>query len=135
MGFLANILTPKGDTVSGLLDGAGELTKDIANSIRGQNPELDEKIAQLEQIWRSDELRQSSKFVKGWRPYMGWWLGTAIGMNFVVNPYVNFVAELKGWVARLPDLDIIGLLTVVAPFLLLGVTRTVEKIAGVVNRH
>lgn len=134
MGFL-DIFKPSGDTIKGTLEGAGELAKDIRESITGENPELQAKALELEAAIRTAEAQNKSWFVSGWRPHMGWWCGIAIGMNFVIRPLLNWVAALKGNPIEMPALDIAGLISVVGPFLFLGGARTIEKSKGVQANH
>lgn len=132
---LMNLFKPTGDTIKGTLEGVGELAKDIRESITGENPELAAKVLELEAQIRVAEAQNKNWFVSGWRPHMGWWCGIAIGLNFVIRPLLNWITAVKGLDVEMPPLDIVGLISVVGPFLFLGGARTIEKSKGVQANH
>lgn len=68
------------------------------------------------------EAGHRSIFVAGWRPYIGWGLGTALIYNTLVAPAFNL------GVADLPFLQ-----TVLMGMLGIGAMRSYEKVKGVAN--
>lgn len=83
----------------------------------------------------ANEAGSSSIFVAGWRPFIGWCGGVAIGWQFVLKPmllaFSGFLSErFTSAVLNAPSLDenfwalIVGMLG-------MGGLRTMEKIRGV----
>ncbi len=66
------------------------------------------------------EAANSSIFVAGWRPFIGWICGSALAFQFILAP-----------LARLPTLDVDQLVVVLLGMLGLGGLRTHEKVKGV----
>lgn len=77
------------------------------------------------------EAQHRSRFVAGWRPFIGWVCGVALGYNFVIR-------DIIAWILRMnypsleppPELAMEHLLTVLMGMLGLGTLRTYEKIKG-----
>ena len=82
------------------------------------------------------EAASTSLFVAGWRPYVGWICGTGLGMTFIVGPLFTWITTLCGHPTPFPKLDDPLLESILGGMLGLGhVTRTVEKVKGVVGNH
>jgi roadblock/LC7 domain-containing protein len=103
---------------------------------------LSEELAQLQAITsaQSDvnkvEAASVSLFIAGWRPYVGWICGTALGLIFIVGPLFTWVTTLCGHPTAFPKLDDPLLETILGGMLGLGhISRTVEKGMGVVENH
>lgn len=77
------------------------------------------------------EAANTSVFVSGWRPFVGWVCGLGLGTQFLVAPLFTWVATLMGHPVVFPTLDLGTLVTCLAGMLGLGTLRTTEKINGV----
>lgn len=77
------------------------------------------------------EASNPNWFVAGWRPYLGWILGTGFGIVYVVGPMAEWIATLAGHPVKFPQLDMGTLMTLLGGMLGLGGLRTTEKIKGV----
>ena len=80
------------------------------------------------------EAEHGSIFVAGWRPFIGWICGVALGYNFIIQPLLLYVAWAipdGAVLADAPQLDTGELMTVLLGMLGLGGLRTYEKRLGV----
>ena len=78
------------------------------------------------------EASSSDRFVSGWRPYIGWICGSALGYQFLVEPFMRFIAQVCfKYSGNFPVLQMDELTTILLGLLGLGVMRTVEKVKGV----
>lgn len=77
------------------------------------------------------EAQHASVFVAGWRPFIGWICGVALGYHFILQPLLTFVLSIYGVVVTLPVFDMDSLMTVLLGMLGLGAMRTIEKVGGV----
>lgn len=82
-------------------------------------------LAQLE-INRT-EAAHRSVFVAGWRPFIGWTCGVAIGWTYVAQPFLTFALAHFGMLAELPVLDLSQMMPLLMGMLGLGGLRTFEK--------
>lgn len=94
-----------------------------------QAGELAQVVAQLKV--NEAEASNPSRFVSGWRPFVGWVCTTALAIQFIVAPVATWIAALSGKTVSFPPLDMGTLLTLLGGMLGLGGLRTVEKINGV----
>lgn len=101
---------------------------------RGELAQLDAdlKLATGQQEVNKAEAANSSLFVSGWRPFVGWVCGAAFAYKFVLAPALAFLLTSLGHPITLPVLDFTEMSTVLLGMLGLGGLRTVEKIKGVV---
>lgn len=76
------------------------------------------------------EAANSSLFVAGWRPFVGWTCGAAFAFKFVGGPLLVLVANYFGHQIALPEFDYSEMSTILLGMLGLGGLRTVEKIKG-----
>lgn len=79
------------------------------------------------------EASNSSIFVAGWRPFLGWTCGAAFAYKFVLQPFFVFLIiafQVKFDIKLLPSLDWTEMSTVMFGMLGLGGMRTFEKIKG-----
>lgn len=93
-------------------------------------------IAQLQ----VDQAEAASKsvFVAGWRPYVGWILGTGLGYGLVFQPFVVLlliVFHANFDPAKLPTLDSKTILELLGAMLGFGIMRSVDKANGTGNGH
>jgi hypothetical protein len=103
---------------------------------------LQEELLQLQSVTsaQSDvdkvEAASTSMFVAGWRPYVGWVCGTGLAISCIIAPLFTWLSALAGHPVTFPHLDDPLLQGTLAGMLGLGhITRTVEKIQGVVGSH
>ena len=133
----------------GLFQGISQLI----STIRGKSPEDAEKLAEIASKYQSDVLaadvaaRQAQAdvnkveaanprvFIAGWRPFIGWVCGTGLAVQFIVGPFVTWIAALSNHPVTFPTLDMGTLLTLLLAMLGFGGMRTFEKISGVPDAH
>lgn len=101
-------------------DKANELAHKIATQAERQAHA--ERLAQVNV--NTVEAASKHLFVAGWRPFIGWVCGVAMGFNYIVVPIAGV------WVA-LDPLDLEVMFPVLLGLLGLGTLRTTEKIKGV----
>lgn len=80
------------------------------------------------------EAGNSSLFVSGWRPFIGWACGAACGWNWLGLPIAKFVSVALAHPIVMAPADLTEMLPVLMGLLGLGALRTVEKIQGVAGR-
>lgn len=91
-----------------------------------QSGELAQISGQLE--INKVEAANTSVFVSGWRPYIGWVCGTGLVYQFLFYPVaVSFLPKIV-------QLDMGTLLSLLAGMLGLSGMRTAEKIQGVASK-
>lgn len=77
------------------------------------------------------EAANSSVFVSGWRPFIGWTCGAAFAWKFVLAPITLAVLLAVGEPVELPALDLTEMWPVLLGMLGLGAMRSYEKTKGV----
>lgn len=80
------------------------------------------------------EAANSSIFVAGWRPWIGWVCGAAFAYKFVLQPLLVFIIVACGVhfdIKLLPALDWYELYPVLLGMLGMGGLRTYEKMQGI----
>lgn len=92
-------------------------------------------IAQIEV--NREEAKSGLLFVSGWRPFIGWVCGLALGWTYLGSPIVNsvafYIASFTGKVidlSQLPVFDLSTMMPVLLGMLGLGSLRTYEKVSG-----
>ena len=78
------------------------------------------------------EAANTSLFVAGWRPAVGWVCALAFAFKFIGGPLLVMMASVAHVAVVLPVIDSTDLMPVLLGMLGLGGLRTVEKIKGVV---
>ena len=94
-----------------------------------QNGELDQIKGQL--AINAAEAANTSVFVSGWRPFIGWVCGSGFAVQFVVGPLGQWASSLLGHTTSFPALDVGTMMPLLLGMLGLGGLRTAEKIQGV----
>lgn len=79
------------------------------------------------------EAQQKNIFVAGWRPFIGWVCGSGLATQFIIGPFVTWIAALAKHPVTFPTLDMGTLLTLLLGMLGLGGMRTYEKVAGITD--
>lgn len=94
------------------------------------------KIGQME--INKAEAEHRSIFVAGWRPFIGWVGGLALGYKFLFHPFLVWIwcfSQAKGWLpadaAQPPVINAQELYPIIMGMLGLGTMRTVEGIKQV----
>lgn len=77
------------------------------------------------------EAANSSIFVSGWRPFIGWTCGAAFAFKFIGGPAAFVVSQWFGHPITLPNFDFTEMSTILLGMLGLGTLRTVEKVKNV----
>lgn len=77
------------------------------------------------------EAANPSWFVAGWRPAVGWVCAIGLFYSFLAQPLLSWASFAFGVAHAPPVLDLGNLLTLLTGMLGLGVTRTIEGMAGV----
>ena len=83
-----------GGLIKGAFEGLGGFLKDIRTAITGVDPDvkakIEETLSNAEAALNSGqaeinkvEAASSILFVAGWRPYIGWICGTALGVYYI----------------------------------------------------
>lgn len=106
---------------------AGQIQLD-EEALRGG---IQEQLAQIQA--NAAEAGSKSAFVAGWRPFIGWVCGAALGYTFVMQPFLQFalVAFHSHFdPAALPKLSLGDLMPILLGLLGLGAMRTYEKVQG-----
>lgn len=117
--------------VFGLVDELFTTEEEKANA-RLKVLELHSKGALAQIAVNTEEAGHASKFVAGWRPFIGWTCGVSFAWVFVARPVIDTVAYYLGTdVSGLPDLDLSAMMPVLLGMLGLGAMRSFEKNAGV----
>lgn len=87
------------------------------------------------------EAKSGKTFVSGWRPYLGWGLGTALIYNFLLRPIVQSVINIvDAFITTdlsavvLVELDVEQLWPLLLGLLGIGGYRSFEKIKGVARK-
>jgi hypothetical protein len=76
------------------------------------------------------EAGSNRLFVAGWRPFVGWICGLAVGFKFIGGPVLFVAAQALGHPIELPNIETEELWPLLLGMLGLGGLRTVEKIKG-----
>lgn len=82
------------------------------------------------------EAASPSIFIAGARPFIMWVCGVGLAMSCIVGPLFTWASALLGHPTPFPKLDDPLLQSTMAGLLGLGhISRTIEKIQGVVGQH
>ena len=80
------------------------------------------------------EASNTSVFVSGWRPFVGWVCGSGFALHYLLIPIANFILVATGHKEVVLTFDMQTLLTLLFGLLGLGGYRTYEKVQGVASR-
>lgn len=90
----------------------------------------DVAIATAQSDTNKVEAASTRLFVAGWRPFVGWICGLAVGFKFIGGPALFMVAQAFGHPVELPVIETSELWPLLLGMLGLGGLRTVEKVKG-----
>lgn len=126
--------------VGGLLGGIGQLARDIREAIVGKEidpakaAEISVKITEMENALilaqttiNLKEAESERLFVCGWRPFVGWLCGFALGYAAILEPLLTWCARVYGFTLPLPSVDTSITLQVLMGLLGLGALRSIDK--------
>lgn len=102
-----------------------------ADNFKNLEVALQEK--QMQADINREEAKSDSRFVAGWRPFVGWVCGVGFSLQVVVFPLLSFVLAMIGHPLTMPEMPIEVLVTTLFGLLGLGGLRTWEKKAGLRN--
>lgn len=123
-GIVGQLVAPVTDLLGKFIedkDKRNQLAFEIATMAATQAH--DQTIAQLEV--NQEEAKSTHLFVAGWRPFIGWTCGFAMGFNYILVPV------LSGFDVDMSVLDITTMFPVLLGMLGLAGLRTTEKVQGV----
>ena len=148
MSLLAKIFAPAvGETFKGIGEGVSTLANGIRTAITGElspdkRAELEKMAIEADKLYQMSqteinkiEAQHASIFIAGWRPFIGWICGLALGFNFILNPLIVWISRFLEKEIKPPMLDMSELYPLVLALLGLGVYRTYEKAKNAQNRH
>lgn len=131
-GILKDLISPVTDIISEVVvdkDKKKELELELQKLIDQVDERYhDELMGQIEV--NKIEAAHASIFVSGWRPFIGWVGGVGLAYNFVLAPFVEFIARANGFVGVLPTPNSSELLTLVLSMLGVGAMRSFDKMKG-----
>lgn len=119
-----------GEVVKEGLSGVGKILDNITTTSE-ERGKLDIEFNKLQTEINKLDSNNSSLFVSGWRPFVGWICGIGIGFNFVVRPMMNYTLMIFSPETKLMESLEMGVLsTLITGMLGFGAIRTYEKIKG-----
>lgn len=141
-----------GEAVGSITSGLGDLALKLRSAITGKidprlEAELNQKLLELEASGQAAQAKineveaaSNKTFVAGWRPYLGWVLGTAAALYFIPRFGVTIwlwtrQVIMTGLLLPYPDVGWGDVVTLLGGMLGLGGLRTYEKKAGVSGNH
>ena len=86
-------------------------------------------LAQIE--LNKEEAKNTSLFVSGWRPSVGWICSFSLGYHFILEPLISYILAIAGYDINPPSFDFSQLSTILMGMLGLGGLRSYEKLKGV----
>ena len=107
-----------------------KLAHEIATLAERQAHEIAKAQIEVNKV----EAGNSSLFVSGWRPAVGWICASGLGFNFIIVPLGNFYLSITNQQILIPTLDLSQMMPVLLGMLGLGAYRTFEKTKGVARQ-
>lgn len=136
MGLLGNILSEVLSPITGIIS---EAVVDVDKK-KAIELEIQKLIDQADERYHEElmgqveinkvEAAHASIFVSGWRPFIGWIGGVGLGYNFILAPFIEFIARANGYAGTLPTPNSSELLTLVLSMLGVGAMRSFDKMKG-----
>lgn len=90
---------------------------------------IDAQIATAQAAINQQEAANSSLYIAGWRPCVGWTCAGAFAYHLILQPLLTYVMAVFGYNFPLPVFDSGLLSTILMGMLGLGTLRTVEKMS------
>ncbi|NGZ94946.1 MAG: hypothetical protein CV089_02225 [Nitrospira sp. WS110] len=136
--FLNKIADAMGGSVLGSIVEAIKLWKlpaekeaELLDKVAAREHELE--LALTQQITAQLEINKieaahHSRFVSGWRPFIGWVCGAGLAWEFVLKPFSIFFVQVFGaTLPPMPDMGIGELMALVQGMLGMAALRTYER--------
>lgn len=76
------------------------------------------------------EAGHPSRFVAGWRPFVGWVGGSSLAYAAILEPLMRFAATMYGYDGEFPEIDTSTTTTVLMGMLGIGAMRSYDKRNG-----
>jgi hypothetical protein len=76
------------------------------------------------------EASHQSLFVAGWRPFIGWMGGCALGYAFLLQPILSWFLEIVGVTTPLPEPNTEAMMALVTAMLGVTAARSFDKWKG-----
>jgi hypothetical protein len=74
------------------------------------------------------EAAHESRWVSGWRPFVGWVCGSALAYTYILEPFLRFLSVvIFKYAGEFPTLEMTTLENILLGLLGLGTLRTVDK--------
>lgn len=119
-----------GSVVKEGLGGVGKILDSITTTTE-ERGRLDIEFNKLQTSINELDSKNSSLFVSGWRPFVGWVCGVGVCFNYVLRPFLNYIlAIFYPLVEQMAALDMSQLMPLLMGMLGFGTLRTYEKIKG-----
>ncbi len=139
-----------------LLQGAGQLAKDLRTAITGKEPidatkaaelamqvqalenaltqasmDFDKTQMELQNKTNMLDAASQSLMQRGWRPFAGWICGFGLMYDFLLRPLLPWILEALGKTTTpMPPIDMATLFGLLTGMLGLGGMRTFERVQG-----
>jgi hypothetical protein len=133
--ILGDIITQIGGIVSKVVPDADK-KMDIALEFAKLADLADQRETQLIEGQidiNKTEAASGNIFVAGWRPFIGWTGGVALGWTWIVAPLLQWTLSLFHQKVGMPALNANEIYPIIMAMLGLGTMRTVEKVTGVAS--
>lgn len=102
-------------------------TQKLAQAEEFKKIDADLQMAQMQTDVNKEEAKNESIFVAGWRPYIGWICGTALGWHYIAAPFLVWGASIFGSTSTMPNIDLGDLFTLMLGMLGFGAMRSWDK--------
>lgn len=137
------------DIVAGVVSGLGDTAVKIRTSITGVSPDAQAKLTELAanleaQAKKAEtdllaaqvdvnkvEAASASRFVAGWRPFIGWECGVIFLYNYILRDLLLMIPGMP----QLPMLNMGEIAPVLIGMLGLAGARTYEKLKSASGNH
>lgn len=143
MGILASIfpsLLASGLTSNQAVSATNSAIELVDTLFTSDDERLDKQAVLARIALKADELQTKvnmteathrSVFVAGWRPFIGWVCGMALGWHFLLQPSIAYIlAHMGHGIVAASPFDLTQLQTILFGILGLGTLRSAEKAVG-----
>lgn len=87
-------------------------------------------VDQAQAVTNTAEAQSSSKWASGWRPYIGWGVGTGVIYAILAQPLLSWImGNAANWKPA-PAIDTATLVSVLFAMLGISTQRTIERLQG-----
>ena len=119
-----------GEVVKESLGGVSKILDGVVTNYE-ERGKLDIAFNKLQTEINEIEANNSSLFVSGWRPMVGWICAFGVGFNFILRPFFNYILLIfYPKVPIMESLSMSELIPLLTGMLGFGAIRTYEKIKG-----